>query len=306
LMPRTFGTLDKTRKATIRNANERYDILKDMNGIIFARMGRIIDVAHPPSEYVTFVMYDRYWKIEVDFDARLDEEFNVPTTKQRIDVSERIWEILKAEGVFKTIESMRKAVKRDFDQAETARDVKPDQPRPSEEAMKKAAASTPKAPPVVEQKRAERGSERLRKEAEKQAASTGKSVEEVQRHLEAEYATGSYKVEKRAVPGGNFFEVEYFGGTKRLWLNTESRFYKNLYAASGTTPSQRFALEVLLFSIGECVADARDEFKAMYDVEIPNWSRKLEYALAQLEESGDFHQLGHDTIAEEEQRQVAA
>jgi len=90
-------------------------------------------------------------------------------------------------------------------------------------------------------------------------------------------------VEKRAVPGGNFFEVEYFGGTKRLWLNTESRFYSDLYAACGTTAKQRFALEVLLFSIGDCILDARGEFRPMYTVELPAWTRKLEYSLAQLE-----------------------
>ena len=45
------------------------------------------------------------------------------------------------------------------------------------------------------------------------------------------------------------------------------------------------SLEVLLFSIGDCVLEARDEFKSMYDVELPHWSRKLEYALAQLEQS---------------------
>jgi hypothetical protein len=151
--------------------------------------------------------------------------------------------------------------------------------------MEKAAAATPKVPPIIEAQRAERGRRRLRQEAERLAHEARKPVEEVEQQLEAEYAGKLYKVEKRAVPGGNLFEVEYFGGTKRLWLNTDSRFYHNLYAAPGTTPSQRFALEVLLFSIGDCVLEARDEFKAMYDVELPNWSRKLEYALAQLEQS---------------------
>ena len=35
------------------------------------------------SPLTTFVNNDRYFKIEVDFDASLDEEFNVPTSKQR-------------------------------------------------------------------------------------------------------------------------------------------------------------------------------------------------------------------------------
>src|SRR5262249_26567338 len=132
-----------------KNQNERWQTLKDMNGFIFSRMGRIIDVAHPPAEYLTFVNYDRYWKIEIDFDARLDEEFNVPTTKQRIDVSDRVWEILKGEGVFKNVASLRAMTRKEIEDRETSHDVKADTPRPSEEAMEQAQAATPVLPPAV-------------------------------------------------------------------------------------------------------------------------------------------------------------
>lgn len=284
-MPQSFGSKDKNGKAQSRNQNERFEILKDLNGIVVARMGRVIDTAIPPNKYMTLVNYDRYHKIEIDFDAGLDEEFNVPTTKQRVDVSERIWEILQEHGLFKVVEKLRKMTRADIERRETIKDVKPDEQRPSEVAMERAAATTPAPSPVAEEKRSQQGRRRLRQEAEKKAVETGKPVEEVEQALEAEYAGKPYKVEKRAVPGGSFFEVEYFGGTKRLWLNTETRFYTNLYAATGTTPSQRFALEVLLFSIGDCMLESRDEFRAMYDVELPNWSRKLEYALAQLEQN---------------------
>src|SRR5207249_3765042 len=89
-----FASTDKTKKAEGKNANERFPILKEYNGFIVARMGRVIEVVrHCP--LTTFMNNDRYIKIEIDFDASLDEEFNVPTAKQRVDVSDRVWEILK-------------------------------------------------------------------------------------------------------------------------------------------------------------------------------------------------------------------
>jgi hypothetical protein len=189
---------------------------------------------------------------------------------------------------------MRKLTKKEADDRKTKKDVDPGAARPSEVAMQNAEASAHALPAPAKEKKLAEGRKRLRDEAEKVAAETGKSTEEVVRSLEAEWAGKPYKVEKRSIPGGNFFEVEYFGGTKRLWLNTESRFYSDLYAAPGTTPAHRFAMEVLLFSIGECILDARDEFRTVYDVELPMWSRKLEYALAQLARDVDSGSTGED------------
>ncbi len=285
-MPITFASRDKNvvgdRRAAGKNHNDRWDVLKDMHGIVVSRMGRVIDTVIPPSKYTTLLNYDRYNKIEIDFDAGLDEEFNVPTTKQRVDVSDRVWDILEEQGLFKALEQMRKMTKDEALTRKTMVDTDPTTSRPSEAAMQAAEAAGPRLPPAVKAEREREGRENLRREAEKIATLKGRSTAHVERELEAEWAAKPYKVEKRAVPGGNFFEVEYFGGTKRLWLNTESRFYTELYAAPGTTPRQRFALEVLLFSVGDCILDARGEFRAMYVVELPAWTRKLEYSLAHL------------------------
>lgn len=293
-MPITFASKDKSVKAQGKNQNDRWDVLKEMHGFIVSRMGRVIDTVIPPSKYTTLVNYDRYNKIEIDFDPSLDEEFNVPTTKQRVDVAERIWDLLQEHGLFHTLEQMRKLTKKEAEDRKIKKDVDPGASRPSEVAMQNAEASAPALPAPAKEKKLAEGRKRLRDEAEKVAAETGKSTEDVVRSLEAEWAGKPYKVEKRSIPGGNFFEVEYFGGTKRLWLNTESRFYSDLYAAPGTTAAHRFAMEVLLFSIGECILDARDEFRAMYDVELPLWSRKLEYALAQLARDVDSGSTGED------------
>lgn len=283
-MPPTFGSVDKTKAAAGKNANARFRILKEYNGFIIARMGRIIEVVRH-YDTTTFVNYDRYIKIEVDFDASLDEEFNVPTSKQRVDVSERIWEILKEHGVEKALEQLRRKFKEEKSTLAGEQDKNEAGKRASEQAMEEVAKIGTVVPLPVAEKRAEQGRKRLEQEAEKRAAETGTTTEQAQREIEAELAGKPYKVAKRSLPGGAFFEVEQIGGTKVLWLNTASRFFQEIHSGPSSTPAVRAALEILLFSIGDRAMEGRDEVKAFYAHEIPEWSRKLEYALAHLAQS---------------------
>jgi len=66
------------------------------------------DVVTRGAPWGTFQNNDRYWNVEVDFPASLDEEFAITTSKQQIVPSERIWKILDQEGVGRIIEQMRK------------------------------------------------------------------------------------------------------------------------------------------------------------------------------------------------------
>lgn len=292
-MPPSFGSIDKTNGATGKNANERFAILKEYNGFIIARMGRVIEVVRY-SPLTTFVNNDRYFKIEVDFDASLDEEFNVPTSKQRVDVSERIWEILKENGVEKALEQLRKKFREEKTSMVGDQDKDDAGKRASEQAMEQTAKMANVVPLPVAEKRAEQGRKRLEQEAEKRAAATGTTTEEAQREIEAELGGKPYKVAKRSIPGGTFFEVEQIGGTKVLWLNTASRFFQEVHSGVSSTPAVRAALEILLFSIGDRVLDGRDELKAFYAHEVPEWSRKLEYALAHLAQSMAGQQDEHE------------
>lgn len=281
-----FASVDKTKGVGSRseNANERFAILKEYNGFIIARMGRIIEtVRHSP--LTTFVNNDRYFKIEVDFDASLDEEFNVPTSKQRVDVSDRIWDILKENGVEKALEQLRKKFREEKSSFASEQDKGDDGKRASEQAMEETSKLGTVVPLPVAEKRAEQGKKRLEQEAAKRAAEAGTTPAEAQREIEAELGGKPYKVAKRSIPGGSFFEVEQIGGTKVLWLNTASRFFQEVHSGPNSTPAVRAALEILLFSIGDRVLDGREELKAFYAHEIPEWSRKLEFALAHLAQS---------------------
>jgi hypothetical protein len=49
--------------------------------------------------WTTFVNYDRYWGLELDFPPTLDEFFSITTSKQQIVIQDNVWDILKDNGV---------------------------------------------------------------------------------------------------------------------------------------------------------------------------------------------------------------
>lgn len=282
-MSMKFASIDKTKKAAGKNANERAPILREYNGFIIARMGRIIEVVrHSP--LTTFMNNDAYIKIELDFDATLDEQFNVPTSKQRVDVSDRVWEILKEHGILKALEQLRKKRNEELSILAQQEDAQAG-PRPSERAMQEAEKVAPAVPLAVADKRDEDAQRRLDQEVYKRTRDTGKPMPTVLREIEAELGGKPYKVALRSVPGGSFFDMEQLGGTKVLWLNTTSRFFNEVHSGPTSSPAVRAALEILLFSIGDRMLEGRDEVRAFYAHEIPEWSKKLEYALAYLSQS---------------------
>jgi hypothetical protein len=281
-MPTRFGSIDKRKKAAGKNANERFKVLREHNGFIFARMGRVIEVVrHSP--LTTFMNNDTYLKVEVDFDASLDEYFNVPTSKQRVDLDDAVWGWLAENGVMKAVEQMRRYISADLAAQRAKEDaLTPEQKRPSEDAMEATKKFAPVIPAPVKEKREERARERLAQEVDKRAAETGKPKEEARLEIEAELGGKPYKVALRSIPGGAFFEVDQLGGTKVLWLNTASRFFKEVHSGEKSTPAVRAALEILLFSIGDRILEGQDELRAFYAHEVPEWSKKLEVALAHL------------------------
>ena len=293
-MPPTFGAIDKTQDAAGKNQNERFAVMKDYNGFIFARMGRIIDVI-TKNDVTTFQNNDRYIKIEIDFPALLDEEFNVTTSKQQVVPSDRMWDILRQNGLLKALEQLRK--RRDEEKAvyRDGRDKSKTEKRPSEEAMERAAEVAPKPAPEIAARRAEMGQKGLAQEAERRARQTGKPVEQARKELEFELRGQMYKVATESMPGAPFFRVDMFGGTKMLFLNTAHRFYREVHSGPRSTPEVRSALEILLFAIGDRILETTDNLRDIYYHEVPEWSKKLDYALAQLAQG-----IGHPDREEPE------
>jgi hypothetical protein len=282
-MPATFGSIDKTKNASDRkNQNPRFQIMKEYNGIHFYRMGRFLDcVRHTP--FHTFVNNDRYFKIEVDFPAVLDEYFNVSTSKQRVDVSDKIWEKLKEAGLVKAIRALTGKYRTEKKESDAKSDtVGADGKRASEEAMEETAKVVRAPSPEIRQRQEQRGEAQLKKTAEKRAAETGQPVGKVEEQLRLELQGHPYKLGHENVPGAPFFRVDQLGGSTILLLNTAHRFYTELYMGADTSRAMRAAIEVLLFSIGDCINGAPEQVRAMYDLELVEWSKRLDYALLQL------------------------
>jgi hypothetical protein len=282
-MPASFGSIDKTKNASDRrNQNPRFQVMKEYNGILFYRMGRFLDcVRHTP--FHTFMNNDRYFKIEVDFSAVLDEYFNVSTSKQRVDVSDKIWEKLKEAGLVKAIRTLTGKYRTEKKESDAKSDtVGPDGKRASEEAMEETAKVVRAPSPEIRQRQEQRGEAQLKRAAEKRAAESGQPIGKVEEQLRLELQGHPYKLGHENVPGAPFFRVDQLGGSTMLYLNTGHRFYSELYMGADTSKAMRAAIEVLLFSIGDCINGAPEQVRAVYDLELVEWSKRLDYALLQL------------------------
>lgn len=278
-MPPTFARVDKTVERGKNNA--RLAVLADHTGIIVLREGRQIDVvAQRP--WLTVNNDDRYWGVEIDVPATLDEEMSITTSKQRVILSERIWNLLKEQGVLANIAALRKRYDEEKAKARTVREQQENEQRASEQAM---AASdkfeTEKTPDTPERRR--KSKEAFDREVERRTRLSGMPREEVERQLEVETTERPYRLQTESMVGAPFFRVEQVSAQKVLYLNTAHRFYKDVYAGPDSSPRLRAALEVVLFAIGACEIGAEGDRQTFYETERGLWSARLNSALAQLE-----------------------
>jgi hypothetical protein len=278
-MPPTFARVDKTVERG--KNNPRLAVMADHNGIIVLREGRQIDVvAQRP--HLTVNNDDRYWGCEIDVPATLDEEMAITTSKQRVILSERIWNLLKEQGVLANIAALRRRYDEEKAKARTAREQQEREQRASEQAM---AASdkfeTEKTPDTPERRR--KSKENFDREVERRSRVSGVPRAEIEQQLEVETVERPYRLATESLVGAPFFRVEQVGPQKVLWLNTAHRFYKDVYAGPDSSPRMRAGLEVVLFAIGACEIGAEDDRLTFYETERGAWSARLNSALAQLE-----------------------
>lgn len=290
--PPSFASIDKNKVADKRivgaqgqNANPRLAVMKDYHGIIFSRMGRLIDVVSRPP-WGVFQTNDRYIKVEVEFPAVLDEEFGITTSKQQITVSDRIWDVLAQNGVPKAIEQMRGK----FAELKTIQNEALDKPRhgekrPSEDAMEAAKVNVRGPSAELKAKQDARGRDRLSIIAGDRARESGRTVDEEADQLLLELEGRGYRLEIETAPSAPFFRCDLLGPTKVLYLNRAHRFYTDIYDGPRSSTEVRAALETLLFAIGDSMLDATEENQRAYKVEVPEWSIRLELALESLSQN---------------------
>jgi len=291
LFPHRFFSKDKEKDAANRNSNNRFKVANDHRGIIVCRMGRQIDVVErtPWQNIEKFRNDDRYWAVEVDFPAELDEEFTIANSKQGVVMSDRIWDLLADAGMEKNIRLLRKEVSA-MQKADKTKPEDPNKDRPSEASMKESEKFRRLRTPSNSAEREAKAKEQFEQYVKQKAKEQKRPEELVRSEAKEEEVAHPYKVEFDNHPGAPFYRVIQRGGMKVLEINTSHRFYTDVYASPAADRFLRAGLEVLLFSIGEAELDAlgNQDKSNFYHVEKTAWSERLEVALDVL------HKFGHD------------
>lgn len=283
-MSPTFFRRDKAKKATGKNANARFSVRKDHNGVVVCRLGRQIDVT-TRCPFTTFVNNDRSIGLELDFPPSLDAEFGVTTAKQQVTISDRVWELLRENGFLRALEVLRRRYKEESADSDTGFDFGDrDEVRPSERVMRELGEELPVA------RRPSEADEALEREVTRLAKETGVSKSQIRKAKQAEALARPFKVERESQPEAPFYRVEARGSQHVLHLNTAHRFFTDIYAAVEGPKGARLrsGLELLLFAIGSCEIDAEGSGRFWYASERVEWSKRLALTLAHLEDHIDL------------------
>src|SRR5215211_639242 len=299
-MPPNFARATEEKYKTAGKKNPRFAVLKENIGIHVLREGRQIDVV-TRNPWTTFRNDDRYWGVEIDFPATLDEEFQITTNKQQVVLTDRMWEILEQNGVLKAIQEMRSRYNREKRQLDVSRENDDKQQRASEQAMQKAEKFRTTGKPVDSPERRSKGLQAFNSEIHRRSKLSGVAPEQIERELFVETQGYPFRVEEEYLPGAPFFRAEQRGGQMVLKLNTAHRFFQDVYADL-VTPGQRSALEVLLFVIGDCELDASGDRQDFYRQERAQWSNKLEASLNQLRQIDATAEVAQDLSDDVEER----
>lgn len=300
-LPPNFQNADPKRFGKGAKLANRHKIMRDYNGLQVCREGRQIDCIQP--RWTKFQTYDYNVKIEVDFEPVLDEFFGITTAKQQIVIDDVMWDKIEQLGRLRDlVRDMRAAYKEEKSTLEAAaqQESRPDEPRPSEEAMMETEKFKPRPEAPSDKKKAE-GKKSLADAATKIAETTGKQKDDVVRELEAAAERRRFAVEFQAIPEGPFYRPQRLGEQKRLIINTQHPFYSKIYSV---TPEISSALEVLLLVLAEAELEADGDAETFYKSARTRWSERLRYALDRLHPDDEMRDKA-SAIAEEMQMQPA-
>lgn len=311
-MPATFfrtPDFKRTNKPGSKNMNERHEIADANHGIIFLRNGRQISVIRPPRRLASFnATTDRYWGVEVDFDASLDDLFSITTSKQQVTPDERVWDMLADKAkLFEAIGQMRGEYAKEAAviraEVETSKETKRAAVEAIEAAEKFRTTKSPKDTP----ERKQEAKNNLNQQANKRAGKAGLKPEAVERELVAEREGVDHLLDTEEMPGAPFFRCVQEGGTRMLYLNVAHPFYTEVYAGAGSSPRLRAGLEVLLWTLGNAEVDAEPESdrRQFYERERSSvWTPWLADALKVLK-TISVVETEAETDAEAEEEQAA-
>jgi hypothetical protein len=285
VLPPNFQLADPTQYG-VKGAklNQRWEVMKDYNGLLICRGERQIDSI--PPRWTKFQNYDANIKIEINFDPELDEFFGITTSKQQIVVDDAMWEQLmqngKTGGALKDLvedlrgefEKHQKALKAKTENRSAGQET----PRASVLAMEQSEKfkGTPAEPTATQKEEAQRNLDRA---ATEHSEKTGEPKEKVLQQFIDKTSRRRWEIEFGSIPEGPFYRPVRLGEQKQLVINTDHPFYTKVYAAA---PEARAALEVLLFVLAERELEVKNDAEAFYRAERQRWSERLRHALDTL------------------------
>jgi hypothetical protein len=292
-MPPTFfrkPEFKQTNKVGTRQMNQRLEIADANNGVIFLRNGRQIAVVKGPRRLqgaAQNATTDRYWAVEVDFDASLDHLFAITTSKQQVTPDDRVWDMLAGKAdLFKVMGQMRTVYRKEAKRISSEAEQGGGGGERASVAAVKAGEKFRTSPlPKDTRGRQDEAERNLGQEAKKRAGRSGLKSEIVERELVADREGDTHIVETEDSPGAPFFRCVPEGGTRVLYLNVAHPFYTSLYQGPGSSARLRAGLEVLLWTLGNAEVDAdpdsdRRQFYSRERVSV--WTPHLADALGQL------------------------
>ena len=301
--PITDGEEDDSDEESKKNKSKRLTVRKRNTGIIFLRNGRQIDVVDSKCPWTKFQNNDRYVGVEVDFSPELDEDFSITTSKQQIVVAERIWNILRDNGVYEAISQMRRRYEKQYKDAgrnkENAINASPEKRDEFVEGiMKESARDFEVDKETLPAHVKKEGEENLEKQAKKIAKETGLPENVVKQELQAKTDAKEYKLDYFDESEGPFYRAEQVGGQVVIYINTAHRFYTDLFHNPRTDAFMKNALAMIIFVLGHSELRVTDEKRKWYKIERNAWSIKLDTSLETL--AKHFAKSVDDVVFEEE------
>ena len=270
------------RTRSNRLSKPRQALKKDYNGVFVYRNGRFIDTYRPYYSGLNWQSYSRQIGIAVDFPAELDEYFGITPQKQTISLSETVDRLLE-DAIMPSFKSLYKMIEEERAILKAARG-NISMPggttvRASELAFAKIDAKRPARPKSP--KATEDAIEALTKKAREISTATGRTVEEEKLALEKVLIAHPYKIEaEHGRPNTPFFEPDQVGPQTVIYLNTNHKFYTEVYGRLDETEvGIRAGIEALLVSLARAELSKGGEDRVFYMQERAAWSADLAQAL---------------------------
>ena len=301
VMPPTFALKSefKEKKGTSANgdrANSRFNIMRDYNGVILVRNGRVIGVDSKAP--VRFGNNDYNIGVELEFSGLADDLFGVTTLKNKVSLKKEAWDALAQIGLTRGIQAARARRKELFadwnaEVAPTVSDGDGNNIRPLEIAASAENREPRKPVPADTAERIRQvGETNLEQEVKRRSVKSGKPEVVVRQELVAEIHDRDFIVEFQPLRGSDFISFEPVGIQTKLVVNSDHAFYKNLFGSEHTTGFGKEALGLVMTSFFRAMTlthiGQAEGGRPLFDSQVfnhlmRNWSETMENQMSRLE-----------------------